>query len=215
MKIRTVEELQDLLDKDLSWRRKELIEIKFLIDNSIGSTLQLNLKLGIVLLYAHWEGYIKNSANYYLIYLSRFSFKYNELTDNFVTLSLKGSFKKCAETDKLSIHYSIIDTLHNRSHLEIKIPTAEVIPKIGILNYELLYEILFTLGLEISPFTLKQHLINRDLVKNRNDIAHGEGVSIAKGDFYQLYDEMLPMMEQFRDEIYIAVKKRSYLKASV
>jgi len=215
MKIRTIEELHDLLDADLSWRRKELTEIKFLIDNSVGSTLQINLKIGIVLLYAHWEGYVKNSANYYLIYLSRFRFRYDELTENLVTLSLRGRIKSCATTDKVSVHYSVVNTLINQLQTEIRIPFDDVIPVIGILNYDLLYEILFTVGLDIPPFELKQYLIDKVLVKNRNDVAHGVETTIRKDDFYQLYDEIIPMLEQFRNGIYIAAKNKTYRKAIV
>jgi len=80
MTIKTVESLLERLDKDLIWRTKELAAIKLLVDNSDGSTLKYNTRMGIVLLYAHWEGYIKKSSSCYIIYLSQFTFRYEELT---------------------------------------------------------------------------------------------------------------------------------------
>ncbi|MGD0080703.1 MAG: MAE_28990/MAE_18760 family HEPN-like nuclease [Methanoregula sp.] len=210
-------DLQDSLDQDLAWRRKELIEIKFLIDNSVGSTLQINLRMGVALLYAHWEGYIKNSAVNYLIYLSNFNFKYNELTENFVALSLRGNIKTCANTDKVSLHYSVVNTLINELNSETKIPHTDVIPKVGMLKYDLLAEILFTLGLEKTDFELKQNLIDKDLIERRNYVVHGLNTSvrkdaIKKDDFNQLYCEVVPMLEKFQDLIYKAAQNRTYKK---
>jgi hypothetical protein len=212
MKIKTIENLLERLDKDLIWRTKELAAIKLLVDNSDGLTLELNTRMGIVLLYAHWEGYIKNSSNCYIIYLSQFKFRYNELKENFIALSLRGNIKTCADTNKVSVHFSVVNTLINNLNYETKIPHNEVIPRIAILDSDLFFEILFTLGLNKSQFELKQHLIDRVLVKNRNEVAHGKDTPITKADFDLLFKEVTEMLELFKKEIYIAAKSQSFRK---
>jgi len=212
MKIRTVENLLERLDEDLIWRKKELSTMKLLIENSNGSDLELNTRVGIVLIYAHWEGYVKRSANCYLIYLSQFKFRYDEWVENFIALSLKGKFKVCAETRKVSDTCSIVDILINNLHEETKIPHQEIIPRISILNSSLFFEILFILGLEKTPFELKKQLIDRVLVQNRNEVAHGEKIPISKTDFDLLFKEVTEMLELFKKEIYIAAKSQSFKK---
>ena len=66
MKIKKLEKLQDLLDQDMAWRKKELIDIKLLIHSTQNPTL---CRVGIALLSAHFEGFIKQAANYYVFTL--------------------------------------------------------------------------------------------------------------------------------------------------
>lgn len=70
MKIRTIEELQNRLDDDFAWRRKELTVIYTNVSSSKQNQLNTNIRIGVVMLYAHWEGFIKNAAELYLIYVS-------------------------------------------------------------------------------------------------------------------------------------------------
>ena len=71
MKIRTTEELLGKLDEALSWRKKELIDYKLITERNKGSLLQKPLtRAGIALVYAHWEGFIKEASGFYLSYLS-------------------------------------------------------------------------------------------------------------------------------------------------
>ena len=58
----SVEDLQTKLDKMLLWRKKELTTINQNIMPSSGEVLEVNIRSGIVFLYAHWEGYIKQAA---------------------------------------------------------------------------------------------------------------------------------------------------------
>lgn len=79
MKIKNLEDLQDKIDKELSWRRKELVQIKFNVSSTTEGTFKSDfaLRSGVILLYADWEGFIRNISNYYVIYV--FSRKYKGL----------------------------------------------------------------------------------------------------------------------------------------
>jgi hypothetical protein len=70
MKIKTIEELQQKLDEDFGWRRKELTYIYTNVKSSAPLLLKTNTRIGVVMLYAHWEGFIKNGAEAYLIYVA-------------------------------------------------------------------------------------------------------------------------------------------------
>ena len=78
-KIRTVSQLSDKLSEEIAWRKKELIYIKSLIEKnrykSVESTL---IRSGTALLYAHWEGFIKNAATSYVEFVARQNLKYSE-----------------------------------------------------------------------------------------------------------------------------------------
>jgi hypothetical protein len=214
MEIQTLEELLKYIDEDLFWRKRELTAIKLLIDNSpeLDESLQINLRIGVVMLYAHWEGFIKNSGNYYINYLSHLPLRYDELKDSIVTLSMRGEIKNCSESNKVSIHNKIVDKLLNQLGSEAKIPFKDIVPPCDILNYSLFYEILFTLGLNKEYFELKQQLIDRELIRNRNNVAHGRQTSLKKDDFNTLYKHLIPMLEKFKNLIIDSAQNERYKK---
>jgi len=214
MKVKTVGNLLERMDRDLIWRKKELEAIKTLVENSQGSDLKMNIRIGVLLLYAHWEGYIKNSAICYIIYLSQFKFKYNELTENFLALSLRGNFNICADTHKVSDNCSIVDILINKIDQETKISYKhkEVIPRIGILESNLFFEILCIIGIEKSSFELKKQFIDRVLVQNRNEVAHGKDTQITKDEFDKMFTFVTETLELIRNEIYKGAKSEAFKK---
>lgn len=77
MKIRTLNDLQDMIDAEMAWRKKELYALKSNIQSSRAFAKETALRSGIALLYAHWEGAIKNIAYYYLIFVSYQKIPYN------------------------------------------------------------------------------------------------------------------------------------------
>ncbi len=88
MKIRTVEELQERIDEDFAWRRKELTYLENNIKSSKPHNIKTDLRAGIVLLYAHWEGFIKSAAENYLTFVASKKLNYDELSHCFVALAL-------------------------------------------------------------------------------------------------------------------------------
>ena len=84
MAVRTVAELQNSLDDNLSWRRIELAAMTTEIERrertSPGSPLARALaRSGIALLYAHWEGYTKDACQHYVDFVTMGRLKYGEL----------------------------------------------------------------------------------------------------------------------------------------
>ena len=72
MKIRNLNELEEKIDVELAWRKKELTSIKIDVDESEkkGQSEQSKaIRIGIIMLYAHWEGAIKSVAEFYLAYV--------------------------------------------------------------------------------------------------------------------------------------------------
>ena len=75
-----IEEFQDFLDRDLAWRKLEISQL-FMILNTVESK-EIIGKSMILLLYAHWEGFIKKSSKCYLKYVSDKNIKVQDLTSN-------------------------------------------------------------------------------------------------------------------------------------
>ena len=72
--IKTVEDLEDAITKEYSWRGKEIEQIRIRVKNSNngngkGRPLTLEEKSWILILYANWEGFINVAANLYVQYV--------------------------------------------------------------------------------------------------------------------------------------------------
>ena len=73
------QDLSDIFDADLIWRRKELSDLKSAIKNADTSAKSGLLRALIAMAYAHWEGYVRVCANQYFEYLTLRKMQYTEL----------------------------------------------------------------------------------------------------------------------------------------
>ena len=88
-KYQTMESIFDAIDRDYAWRLVELSEIKKAVQVAKGRAVATEIRKGILLLYAHWEGFIKFVSTEYLQYIVDQKFKQSELTDNFRCILFK------------------------------------------------------------------------------------------------------------------------------
>ncbi|GAB3224059.1 MAE_28990/MAE_18760 family HEPN-like nuclease [Pseudaeromonas pectinilytica] len=84
MKVRSKEEFVDFISKDRAWRKRELTNIKYLIERSKDGYVDLNLRAATLLLYSHWEGFVKHSTKVFFYYLSQSGIKYSRLNNNLI-----------------------------------------------------------------------------------------------------------------------------------
>ena len=213
MKINSEEKLINILDNDLAWRKKELSYTKALVLSSKSKNQEYTIRSGILVLYAHWEGFIKNSSRWYINYLRNQKLKYCELSDNLVTLSLKSSFVECGNTKKTRVHFKIVNILLNGMASLSTIPSdKEAIATNSNLNFETFLEIVFSIGLDHKDFELKENYLDEGLIKTRNEIAHGEYEIPDVVDYLDWHDTIIEIIDSFQDKISDAIINKRYLK---
>jgi len=203
MMIRTLEQLSDSLAKDLAWRKKELANLKSLIETSSMSSSQerVLLRSGITILYAHWEGFIKTAASNYLEYVAMQRLRYDELSSNFVALALKNQLSQVNETNKATIFTETIDFIRTQLIKRSSVPYKDVVQTRSNLSSSVLKEITCVLGLDYSFYETKQILIDSNLLAKRNYVAHGEYIELDKEDYLQLHSQVINMMDTFRNQV--------------
>lgn len=209
MRIRTIEELQDKLDEDFGWRRKELSQIYTRVQSAKYPSLNTELRIGIVMLYAHWEGFIKNISQYYIYYVSQKRLNYSELKDNFVALELINILERRGRHVDKSPHMKAVNFirygLKRRSNIRCDIDTK------SNLNSDVFEDILLQVGIEYRSYSTKAKLIDERLLHNRNTIAHGHHLVIDRSDFNVLFDEILAIMVELKAEITNHAVTRMYM----
>ncbi len=212
MKMRTSEQLTDAIDEDFAWRKKELTTLKFAIERARTKPRLLNtsLRAGVTLLYAHWEGFLKKSAELYLEYVGRQSVPNSDLTDNFVAISARVPLHSMLSSPRISQSMAVVDFFRRKMTEAAVFPVSDAIKTRSNLSSEVLKEISLTLGVNFTLFETKATLIDEKLVHKRNNIAHGNFLDIGATDFEDLLSEVTSMMETWRNEIENACVTKRY-----
>lgn len=213
MKIKNVGKLQDLLDEDFIWRKKELIDCQLLIHSTDNKML---CRMGIALLCAHFEGFIKQAANYYIVYVSSQNIKLSELKINFNALHSANIMKNCNQTEKISVYNRVIEEIlsnYEEKNFNVKYSKDNPIIKTGgNPSSTVLKEILLSIGLDFSPYEMKKNYIDTDLLSNRHGIVHGEKRFISIEDFDGTLYQVMEIMDSVRDQILDAAINKDYKK---
>jgi len=102
----TLDNFLDALDEDLGWRKKEISELFGLCQSQ---DIEVLRKSTLLMIYSHWEGFIKNASKSYLSYVSGLQIKLGTLTINYKTIDLKGVISSCYQSqDTLTLSNELI-----------------------------------------------------------------------------------------------------------
>lgn len=201
MKIRSKEELVDSMTADLGWRKKELTTFYNNVMTSNAKNLNTALRCAVVMLYAHWEGFIKNSAESYLSYVRFQGLNLNQVNSNILALSLKQKINEFTQTNKASLHVEFVMYFKNNLTEKAKFSETDSIKTQSNLSSLILKEIFATIGLDITHYELKSNLIDKQLLANRNNIAHGNQPPIDKDEYENLHLEIVSMLDRIFTDI--------------
>ncbi|HWM93774.1 MAG TPA: MAE_28990/MAE_18760 family HEPN-like nuclease [Thermoanaerobaculia bacterium] len=203
MKIRSRENLVDIVGADLAWRKKELSILigtvgRYQRQPIIEETL---LRSAIPILYAHWEGFVKVTAGAYLEYVGRKGVPYAELSAPFVAWAVRSELRRVGETQKVSRLIGTVSLLADRSTEASQLPWRAGVETKSNLNSDVFRDIVISLGLDYSPYESKEKLVDGTLLHYRNHIAHGRGLYLDFSRYSELHREILDLMETFRNQV--------------
>lgn len=218
MAIRDLETLNDELQRELAWRKKELSDLKIMVqETSEKRNHDTALRSGLPLLYAHWEGFVKYSLSFYLEYVSKQKITYNKLNDCFLALTLKKDidiFSNSGNT-KSDIHIKTVKRINELKATESSIPYKKQIDTKSNLNSTLFKELMTMVGLDFREYEPSFKMIDSELLNMRNQIAHGshlQSISLDKDTYIQIHEKIIFILERLKNEIYEYAEKEMYLK---
>ncbi|PEY23109.1 hypothetical protein CN340_19810 [Bacillus anthracis] len=213
MKIRRLEEYFDKISEEKAWRVKELSNCLSIIETSREAYKNMILRNGVTLLYAHWEGFIKQLSKYYLNYVHFQNHSLNELCPNMLALCLKSELNELESSNKTSLHTAFIKDYFNNLQKKSNVPFDKGLYTGANLNSERLSEILCALGIEQNAYEDFYNLIDETLLKNRNEIAHGNFVLIDEKRYKELFNIITNLMfDHFFADISNLAANKEYLK---
>ena len=225
----TLDSLLNHLDEDLTWRKREITKLLFLHneDNSL-----IVIKSSILLLYSHWEGYIKNSCKQYLIYISDKNIKVSNLTKNFEAIALKGMVNEVySSKDTLTLlnEIKLLEKIEIGTHKKFNVPqdiieekNKDFINTKDNLSLKVFNSFLNIVGIGTIPIIpTRDKYIDEELLNQRNAISHGSKVdpnsiefNLELTDIMVLKDFIFLLMDHVKDELLTYSENEYYLKVN-
>ncbi len=209
-RIRTVNQLQNSLDNDLSWRIKEIADLKSIVRTSKLMSQRTAVRAAIPLLYGHWEGFIKNSSTYYLEFVNGQRLAYKDLKSCFVVFGVKKKINDLVSSKKSELTIASLDFIRNELNERAKLKIDSAIRTEFNLSSKVFTNIAKSIGIDVSRYEARFNLIDESLLNRRNRIAHGEYLDIESEGFRDLADEILHLLRAFKADIQNAVTLENY-----
>jgi hypothetical protein len=211
MKIKTIENLEDALDKHLAWRKQEMLNLKTLIDRGDDARIML-IRAGMALLCAHFEGFIKDASYDYLSFVANQNICYKDLQEVFSIWKIHSLIEECAKSSKYSIQARVLEKYNALSSEPFSINKKSMINTHSNPSTEVLKELLLTLGVETDIFRTKANYIDSSLLANRHSIVHGERTNLAYDDFSVTFDIIMRILDDYKDFLIDAAAEEAYKK---
>jgi hypothetical protein len=205
-----MESLENALYEDLGWRRKELSSLYL---SALGAKPDSDaqsraVRAGIVLAYAHLEGFSRQSIRSYFVYVKDKALKYSELAPNF--LALKISQMVSQSTTNASYYGDAVALLTQRLQEDAELPEPEVISAKSNLTFGRLSEMLYCINLSPNSLATKQHFLDNILLDRRNAIAHGEFRKPTLEDYVDVHCEVLDMLDVLHELLVTSAIAKAY-----
>ena len=225
----TKEELRTAMESELAWRQEELAFLKNQLSNISDDVQKDKYRKSLVLmLYSHFEGFIKICLLSYIQYINSLQMKREVFNEKLVVSSMNREFnaydnndekckifkKKLPEDKRLHRFYrrvNLLEELNEFKQSELFI-SDETIDTESNLWYIVLQKNLYKAGLPVNLFEDISGDID-GLVNRRNSIAHGtERAGVKENEYAKWETKTYRIMEDIIKCIYHNVCHEKYLK---
>jgi len=208
----TSADLADQLDADLTWRMRELSDLKTAIARSQRNAQLVLLRSLVTMIYAHWEGHVRFCASKYFEYITLRKHRYDQLEKQLYInsfLSRLDAFysRRVGIDDRCQLISDVLDSSQRRfSRIN-----PSLIDTRSNLNSKILKDLCKICSVDFTFFERKTTFIDTILLKRRNSIAHGEEAYIESDEMNALVQEGVGLMRAFKDSLQNKVYTTSYL----
>lgn len=216
------EELQIKLDKNSSFRKKELGNLSLQINSVEGEIQQTLLRSSFILLYSHFEGFTKESIRLYLKHINSRNIPVKDVRYYLQTLFHTKRIIDVRKSNR-KIKYNELTTamlLENTLPFKVDELDGDIVSTESNLKFNVLEDLLFLVGFTVDEFILKssntsletkEQFINRNIVKMRNKIAHGENIPVTLVQYNEVESFIIDFIDTLKVEIIEACSNKLYL----
>ena len=207
----TEDDLSTIFDADLTWRRKELSDMKAAIKKADQFSKPALLRALVAMSYAHWEGYVRTCANCYFEHLTLRKKAFVELERQIYVNSFLGRIDalrrgRVSLAERCKLINDILDGESGRfSYLN-----PALVDTRSNLNTDVMKDICIICGVDSNHFEQNRIFIDVLLLKRRNAIAHGQQEYIQADEIDNFVASLLALMSSFRDLLENKIYTKEY-----
>lgn len=202
---------EDSLYKEKSRRTKEISELYVLVQSTVPASEKKHLSRALLLLiYAHWEGFIKSSTQRYLKFLVKEKIPCKELHPSLRAFYLYIEYKKQQGSDwgKFS------EAINSNEDVVFEKDISSEVSTRSNLNTDVFKDIVSRVGLSDLDIDMKKGLIDDGLLNSRNAVAHGQMIEINLDDIVKFKDEVTKLIDLYCDQLIDAINNQKYLSCN-
>lgn len=203
------EDLAFQLSRDLTWRIKEISDLKSAVLLSDSIARPALLRALVTVAYAHWEGHVKFSAQKYLTHVALRKIAYSSLNRQF----LRNDFlPKLAAIAQKSVKErgDLIDSVLDGGTRRFVHVNDNLVNTKSNLSYEVLCDICRVCGTNPAIFSEHENFIDVILLRRRNSIAHGEDTFVGVEDLNPLTEQTIGLMRMFSNDLQVKAHLGDY-----
>lgn len=200
----TVEQCLGLIQADSAWRKKEISAIKHRIEITEGESEggAILMRAGIVMLYAHWEGFVKFAATTYILHINERILRFDTpLVPHYRDLLMWRSVQRRGDFPHSRTPLGFLDAMQFWKTEPEKKLSEDMIDAESNLSSKVLQKILRIIDIPSNDFDSKKNLIDKKLLGRRNPIAHGEKRSVTRAEYYEADKEVRELLDIFQKKI--------------
>jgi len=210
VKIRTLDDLQNQLDREISWRIKEIADVKLSLKTAVGSKEITLIRAGVPLLYAHWEGFVKSAAEAYINFVAMKRLNFANLSNSFLALAARQHLENIATSNRMALQVSAVEFLRSRSNEQSRISPRTKVNTRSNLNSEVFEDIAITLGIDTNRYCPRYNFLDSSLLARRNSIAHGEYLDLDINSYIDLSDNVVLLLRWVKTDIQNCATTQSF-----
>jgi hypothetical protein len=211
-KPRTALQLQEALDSEFAWRQLEIHALREVTRLSRGASQRSVLRAAVPILYAHWEGFVKEGMCLYVRYLSGLGLGFIHVRRCFRGLAALNHVRTMGEVRRrIFVSTELLEKLYSLESERFFASLDGHLARVGNLNYDLFEQILSFVGIDSTRYVARRPLIDERLLFARNKIAHGEYLDLDQSGLEDLSGEVLTMLRWVKTDIENSVTLKSYL----
>ncbi len=206
--MRTIEDLQSALDYEFAWRRKELSELQRETRERGASYL---CRAAIALSYAHYEGFSKAALISYAQFITRRAILAKNAKPALNALGLKATIDQLASANNVAFFVNAVELFFESQDKRLSLKLHSFLDDVGNMKHELLIACMKCVGLGIDYFENLEQFVDKDLIKQRNEIAHGRHTTITASDAVDIIEKVIEIITRLKNDIIQGAETKKYL----
>ncbi|BCG98790.1 hypothetical protein MesoLj131b_07900 [Mesorhizobium sp. 131-2-5] len=209
----TVEQCLAAIHSDSAWRKKEISSLKQRVARAEGESQTILMRAGILMLYAHWEGFVRFAAETYIAHINERIARFKApLSAHYQQLLMWRCVKRKGDFPHAKSPTGFLDVMQEWRSSPDTLLSEDMIDSESNLNSQVLQKILRIIDIPFVDFESKKNLIDEKLLGRRNPIAHGQRRTLSIDEYNEADKEVRALLDTFQRKIEDCVQHSSFVE---